>query len=360
MQNKVLLIGPFPGPAKGLSLSNFVVRKGLQERGWNVKTINTENEGKIDVAFGKFSLAKLSFLKTYLEIYKVISFNKIYITIGITFFGVLKYAPFIILGKILGKELTVHLHSNHLKTEFKNLSKIKKYLFRGVLRLFDKGIVISKSQRDNLTPFLQENKIFEIHNFFEQNLIKDENLLISSKDYSEIKLFYLSNLLKEKGINDLLNAIIGLNKEGYFPKVKIAGNKVSDNDLTKLLLNVKNVEYIGVVQNQSKIDLLAWGNVFCLPTYFKMEGMPISIIEAMAFNNLILTTDHAGIKDLCGDEHAIYCEKNNFKDLAIKIKEISYNLPEMKKMAINNGIFARKNLTEKNFIDNIEKTILSK
>lgn len=358
-EKRILMIGPFPGPIKGLSLSNFIVKKGLEAKGWNLKIIDTENENDIDVKFGKFSFSKLVFLKTYLELYKIFSVKKVYITIGITFFGVLKYAPFIILSKILKKETTVHVHSNHLKTEFKNLSKLKKFIFFKILSLFNKGIVISKSLRDNLTPFLKEEKIFQVHYGFESDLIKDLNFLIDNKDYSEMKLFFLSNLLEEKGINDLLLAIIQLNKEGFFPNVKIAGTKVSSNNLEELFLQVKNVEYVGVVQNQAKTDLLTWGNVFCLPTYYTMEGLPISITESMAFGNLILTTDHAGIKDLCKDEYAIYCDKKNPKDLADKIKYIYKNFNVLKENAIKNGVYARVNLTEEKYILNVEKVILS-
>ena len=361
MDNKkrILMIGPFPGPIKGLSLSNFVVKNGLLSKGWDVRIINTENENHIDVTFGKFSFSKLIFLKTYLEIYKIFSVKKVYITIGITFFGVLKYAPFIFLSKILNRETTIHLHSNHLKTEFKNLSHIKKIIFFKILSRFNKGIVISKSLRDNLTPFLKDDKIFEVYYGYQSELIKDENTLVTAKDYTEMKLFFLSNLLEEKGINDLLKAIIQLNNQGIFPKVKIAGTKVASNNLDDLFLKVENVEYVGIVQKQDKSDLLTWGNVFCLPTYYTMEGLPISITEAMAFNNLILTTDHAGIKDLCKDEYAIYCEKKNPTDLCEKLKYIYNNLDILKQKAINNGVYARTNLTEEKYISNVEKVILS-
>jgi len=40
-----------------------------------------------------------------------------------------------------------------------------------------------------------------------------------------------------------------------------------------------------------------------------MEGQPISIIEAMASGNLIITTKHGGIQDICSDMNALFCKK---------------------------------------------------
>ena len=51
-----------------------------------------------------------------------------------------------------------------------------------------------------------------------------------------------------------------------------------------------------------------------LPTYYKMEGQPISILEAMATGNVILTTRHAGIPDVVTDgKHGRFFEKKNAK-----------------------------------------------
>ena len=73
----------------------------------------------------------------------------------------------IFFSKILFKETIVHLHSDYLKTEYKNLNYFKKKIFYLTISLFDKGIVLSESLRDNLVPFIKEKNIFEVYNFFE-------------------------------------------------------------------------------------------------------------------------------------------------------------------------------------------------
>lgn len=358
MRYKLLIIGPFPGPPKGISLSNQVVANGLFKRNWIIKKINTEDSDEVNGSIGDFSFGKLIFLKNYFQSYKIVSTDVVYITTGITFFGVLKYAPFIFLAKMLNKKTIVHVHSNHLKKEYQSLKGIKRNIFFKIIASFDTGIVLSNSLKDNLTPFIPSDAVRELHNFVEDKLIISEEVLLNKKDFSEIRLFFLSNLLEEKGINLLLQVIKRLNKEGLIFRVKIAGNKIVGNNIDELLSELDNVEYLGIVSGISKQDLLIWGNVFCLPTFFSMEGQPISILEAMAFNNLILTTQHAGIPDICSKENAIFCKEKSEEDLYLKIKFILSNWNELQKKGKSNGVYARNKFTETKFISSLEGIIL--
>ena len=53
-----------------------------------------------------------------------------------------------------------------------------------------------------------------------------------------------------------------------------------------------------------------------------MEGQPISILEAMGFGNVIITTKHAGIPDICSDKNAVFVEK---KDVQIGYPRTEYH-----------------------------------
>jgi glycosyltransferase involved in cell wall biosynthesis len=351
---KILIIGPFPYPLKGVSLSNLTVYNGLKNKGYKVQFINTESSVKvIGTDFGSFSLKKIDFIKHYANLHKVVFNDVIYITIGITFFGVFKYSPFILLGTLFKKRLIVHLHSNYLLTEYENLKGLKKRIFKFLLKKFDSGIVLSDGLRPNLEPFINSEKIFSIPNFVQDELLNSTEIV---KQYSEIKLFFLSNLLEEKGINVLLNVIERLQKEGVFFKVKIAGSMIKTNPLPNLA-TLENVEYLGVVEGKEKQNLLLWGNVFCLPTFFSMEGQPISIIEAMAFDNFIVTTKHAGIPDICTNENALFCEKNSEESLYSVLLYLFKNWNKFQELAKKNGSYARKKFTEGKFIDNVSNVI---
>ena len=358
MKKNILLIGPFPPPVSGVSIANKIIANGLIKNKWKVGIINSEYSINLTSKHGKISLEKLYFIKTYFSLIKVFSFKIIYITIGQSFFGVLKYLPFIFLARIANKKLIVHLHGNHLLNEYNTLEGIKKNIFTHLISSFDYGIVLSTSLRNNFEPFLKKENIFVLNNFFEESLKIPDEILIPKKNFKELKVVFLSNLIQEKGINILLEAIRVLEKKGVVVKLKVAGSIIKDNDLSQYFNELKQVEYVGVVHGKEKQDLLVWSNVFCLPTFYKMEGQPISILEAMALGNLILTTKHAGITDVCKDENAIFCDKESVKDLVQKLEFLSNNLLQVAEKGLFNIEYSNKMFSEEKFIDNANEILL--
>ena len=354
---KVLIIGPMPEPTTGVSLANKVVVENFKKHEiFKVQTINT-SYNKFDDKLGVFSLSKaLFFLKLNFLAYKIFKADTIYLTPGQTFFGVAKYTLFILLAKLLRKEIIAHIHGNYLGTEFKQLKGVKKAAFKSLLSHTNKGIVLSESLKDNLTPFIEDQNIHVLFNFVEDYLFTADNPQ-DKKIISQPRIIFLSNLMEEKGIFDLLEALKILEESNVNFKAKIAGNidKSNQNKCETYFNSLKNVKYVGVVGGQEKKELLDWGKIFILPTYYKMEGQPISILEAMATENIVLTTKHAGIPDVFSDKkNGFYIEKRNPKDIVDKIQYIINNEKSSKEIMKENLILANKKHKVSNFISNLK------
>jgi len=351
---KVLIIGPFPNPISGVSIANKVVEEILNaDLNFIVEKINTSYP-IFDEQIGEFSIQKfLFYLRINSSFFKVLKNNIIYITPGQTFFGVLKYALFIVAASALRKELIIHVHGNYLGKEYQSLKGIKRVLFYFLVSRFTKGIVLSNSLKQNLTPFLKDKNIFSLPNFAQDYLYTKDKKFV--KD--ELRIFYLSNLMKEKGIFCLLNALKNLEKNNIIYKAKIAGN-IDQNyskEILKLFTELKNAEYIGIVNGDDKKSLLEWGNIFVLPTFYKMEGQPISILEAMATTNLVVTTNHAGISDVFQDKiNGYFVEKNNENSIEKILSYLAANKSELKKIAEYNKRFFLNNFT----VDIFKKNLL--
>ena len=351
---KVLIIGPFPDPISGVSIANKVVKELLSvDSDFLVETINTSYPS-FDEQIGKFSIKKfLFYLSLNLSFFKIFKNNIVYITPGQTFFGVLKYSLFISITSLLKKELIIHVHGNYLGKEYQSLKGIKRVLFYFLVSRFTKGIVLSNSLKHNLTPFLEDKNIFSLPNFAQDYLYTKDKKFV--KD--ELRIFYLSNLMKEKGIFCLLNALKNLEKNNIIYKAKIAGNidQKYSKEILNLFTELKNTEYIGIVNGDDKKNLLEWGNVFVLPTFYKMEGQPISILEAMATTNLVVTTNHAGISDVFQDKiNGYFVEKNNENSIQKILSYLAANKSELKKIAEYNKTFFLNNFT----VDIFKKNLL--
>lgn len=353
---EVLIIGPFPPPVYGVSFSNEVLRTGLRREGYEVMFINTAGPKNIDAKIGKWELTKLKFISTYFKAYKIFSVDIVYITSGQSFYGIIKYAPFVFLSKVLGKKSVVHIKGGYLKESFDMMNLVQQKIVRAVMSTYTLGIVLSKSLVGLLEVFMPKNRIFIQHNFIQDTLFDNRVALKKNKEYGSLRIIFLSNLMQEKGIYELIEALKYLEEREISFEAKIAGNiPVQEKGLLKKLEKLKKTKYIGVVNGSAKTDLLSWGTLFCLPTFYKMEGQPISIIEAMGFGNVILTTMHAGIPDICNDNNALFVEKKNSKSIIDQLLFAFQNPLIIREKGLYNLKEAQSKFTEQSFIEGMIK-----
>lgn len=353
----ILIIGPFPDPISGVSLANKVVKEVFDENTDFITDFINTSYPFFQESVGSFSIKKTFFyVGLNFKIFKIFKNDIIYITPGQTFFGIVKYAVFILLASLLNKELIIHVHGNFIGTQYYNLKGFKKKIFYFLVSKFTKGIVLSPSLKANLIPFLVSEKIFVLNNFAEDYLLKKGNETIINK----LQIVFLSNLMLEKGVLDLLEALKELEQKEIPYEAKIAGN--IDEGLKPIIIEkidaLKLTSYIGVVRSNNKKELLHWSNIFVLPTYYKMEGQPISIIEAMATGNVIVTTSHAGIPDLIENNiNGIIVEKKNPKSINKAFIYLNENKSKILEISKNNKMYFAKNLTIDIFKENLIEII---
>ena len=335
----------------------MVLEKLNQEEGFNVTCINRAYP-EFNEAIGEFSFKKFFFyISQYFQAYKIFKTDITYVAIGLTFFGVLKDAPFVLFSKLIGKQVVIHVHGNYLKTQYALLSGFKKKLFHYILSRANKGIVSSELLKDNLTPFLREDKIYWMPYFVEKTL-KD----ITEKDVintNGLNILYLSNLMEGKGIFDVFEALKILNDKQVPYKAKIVGGIDFEHEKKTFdYINTNpNIAYCKPIRGQEKIDAYLASNVFILPTYYKMEGQPIALLEAMLTGHIIITTDHAGILDICSDKNGFIVNKKDPQHIAEKLTHISNNLDNFKDMMVYNHRNAKNNYKPEDFINRLAEVL---
>jgi glycosyltransferase involved in cell wall biosynthesis len=237
------------------------------------------------------------------------------------------------------------------------LNGIKKKIFYYLLSKSTKGIVLSESLKGNMSLFIKEENIYTLYNFAEDYLVSTNEEIKTDR----LRIVFLSNLMIEKGILELLEALEMLEEQNIDYQAKIAGNIEVANKkrFITIFKNLKFTEYLGVVNGEQKKELLEWSNVFVLPTYYKMEGQPISIIEAMATNNLIITTKLAGIMDIIQEKNGYFVEKRSAKSIADKLKFISENKEVIASISGRNKRLFLERFTLSHFKNNFIKIMNS-
>ncbi|MDF9799717.1 glycosyltransferase involved in cell wall biosynthesis [Catalinimonas alkaloidigena] len=331
----------------------------MNTKNYQHEIIDTSGYKLVKGSHGSFSTTKvLSFLNKYWHIYKIRKYDVIYITIAQTFLGVLKYTPFIIMAQLLRKPYVFHLHGNYLYKTIALASAWQKVILKKLISPSSGAIVLSDSLKKNFTPFVLSRNIHSVQNFALPELY---NITFEKKKFDKLRLVYLSNLMKEKGILEFLEALHHLQREGIDFEAKVAGRfeeesrKQVENKMNKL--DPHSFSYLGVVQGEEKYKLLLEANVFVLPTYYKIEGQPISILEAMASGNIIVTTRQGGIPDVVSEKNGFFVKKRDPVCLSETLKRITANLPSLVEMSKWNSAYASKTFTVDNFGENIIKIL---
>jgi glycosyltransferase involved in cell wall biosynthesis len=357
---KLLIIGPFPKPINGCSLANEILLKQLNLKSEiSVQTINTSSKNISSENVGNFSFSKVfSFLKVYKELSTISKSDVVYTTPGQTFFGIVKYMPFYVYCLLKSRPYIIHVHGNHLGNEYKSLKGLKKKLFSYYIKKAAAGIVLSDSLRTNFEGLLPAKKVFKAENFAQDDLVQKQD---DAKPKDMLRLLYLSNLMEEKGIIDFLDCLILLKDKGVVFEADIAG-KIEDeseqiiNDKFKELQGF--IKYHGVVSGQPKIDLLQKSNVFVLPTYYRMEGQPISLIEAMATGNIIVTTKFSGIPDIVSTENGFFVPAKSPECICSTLLQINEKLEQCVNQYSNiNREYVQSYFTESQFAEKVFKVI---
>ena len=141
-------------------------------------------------------------------------------------------------------------------------------------------------------------------------------------------ILFLGRLVPEKGIQYLIQAFKQIDTD---KKLVIAGGS-SDSDefmqeITKLAADDHRILFTGFVQGQMLAELYSNAYIYCLPS--DLEGMPLSLLEAMSYGNCCLTSDIAECAEVVEDK-AVLFEKGNIAALQRILEELCQH-PEMVK-----------------------------
>lgn len=121
-----------------------------------------------------------------------------------------------------------------------------------------------------------------------------------------IKLLWLSNLFRAKGIETLIAACKILRERGLDFELTIAGAEgdLSETQLNDLLerhgiMDVTN--YIGSVNGKGKANAFSNADLFVFPSHYANEAQPLVVLEAMAAGLPVITSDIATLPEFVRD-----------------------------------------------------------
>jgi glycosyltransferase involved in cell wall biosynthesis len=354
----VLFVGPVPPPIHGQSIAFYGAFKSIQHH--NKYLVNQNVTGKSFVK--TIALILLAILKIilYLSVKKI---DIVYFTCSRSKEGSLLDIILIYLSKLFNAKLINHLHGADFKDFYEFLNGIFRKVIRNSYMKVDVSIVLLDEMKQQFSSYFPKMRLEVVPNFYE-NILDQIQIKKISK---EIRILYLSNIMKSKGILDLLDAFQLLTQRYNNLSLTIAGDFIGDylmnkSDIKKVFFNKLEqlnhiaegkIRYVGIVHGKEKIQLFENSDIFVFPTYHKAEAFPLTLIEALRAGNVIITTRHNFLPEIVSEDNGCLVDVKSprmIEDAVARFVEDKERMRQIQRYNIN---YARERYSQELYIKRI-------
>jgi glycosyltransferase involved in cell wall biosynthesis len=363
---RILIMGAIPPPYMGPTVATELILNSKLKNEFDLihldasdhrdlSTLNVADLWNFLLAFKHYFMLVRSILEHWPAL--------IYIPICQTTLGYFRDAPFILIGKIFNRKILCHLRGGNFRNWYSSSSALTQWFVRRVHSFVDGQIVLGECLRKLFEGILPDEKIFVVPNG------KNINFNLQKRNNSdEIRVLFLSNFIRRKGILDVLKSIPEISS--HEPKVEFIfsgdwfdrGTKIEVENFIEKNKDVP-VQIKGAIFGQEKVDLLSSCDIFVFPPY-SSEGHPWVIVEAMAVGLPIITTDQGAITESVKDGvNGFIVEKRNPHQIAEKIRFLIDHPDIRKKMGEESRRLYLENFTEEKMIERLScafRSVLSR
>ena len=236
------------------------------------------------------------------------------------------------LPKLFGKRCIVTIHGlDHQRAKWGKLAST--YIMLGekcAVRFADEIIVLSEGVQKYFRDTYGRETHF-IPNGVNKPVIRNADIIKEKYDLEKDEyILFLGRLVPEKGIRYLIEAFKKVNTK---KKLVIAGGS-SDTEtfaeeLREQAKDDSRIIFTGFVQGKELDELYSNAYVYTLPS--DLEGMPLSLLEAMSYGNCCLVSDINECTSVVGEKALIF-RKSDVNDLREKLQLACDDYELVKKM----------------------------
>ena len=213
-------------------------------------------------------------------------------------------------------------------------SNVIKHGEKEAVKYADEIIVLSKNVEEYFKKTYNRKTNF-IPNGVSKPTIKEANIIKKQWNLDKDSyILFLARLVPEKGLGYLIEAYNNINTD---KKLVIAGGGSDTNEYVQSIKDkVKdnpNIIMTGFVQGETLEELYSNCFLYCLPS--DVEGMPLSLLEAMSYGNRCLVSDIEENTSVI-ENYGYSFKKDDVEDLTAKLNELLNDEDKKKKQTSNN------------------------
>lgn len=232
------------------------------------------------------------------------------------------------LPKLFGKRVVVTIHGIDWQREKWKAGFGSKFIRQGeknAVRYADEIIVLSKGVQDYFRKTYGRKTCFIPNGVNRPELREPEQIADKFNLSKDSYILFLGRLVPEKGIRYLIEAFKQVKTD---KKLVIAGGSSDTDSFTRELKDLAKdddrIIFTGFVQGNLLDELYSNSYIYTLPS--DLEGMPLSLLEAMSYGNCCLVSDIPECAEVVEDKALIF-KKSNVEDLREKL-QVACNHPE--------------------------------
>lgn len=229
------------------------------------------------------------------------------------------------LPKLFGKRCIATIHGlDHQRAKWGRFASwYIRFGEKCAVRHANEIIVLSKNVQNYFSDTYNRNTVY-IPNGVSRPEVKEaheitEKYNLDKDDY----ILFLGRLVPEKGLRYLVESFKKVKTD---KKLVIAGGSSDtdefENELKLLAQDDKRIIFTGFVQGDLMDELYSNAYVYVLPS--DVEGMPLSLLEAMSYGNCCLTSDIPECTEVVSD-FGVSFKKSDCRDLQIKLQALVDN-----------------------------------
>ena len=247
------------------------------------------------------------------------------------------YKDFVVvqLIKLMGYRVIVHYHNKGVAT------RQDRWLDDKLYRLFFKNlkvILLAEALYGDVEKYVRREDVFVCPNGIPESL-KGEPM--AERNNVIPQLLFLSNLLVDKGVLVLLDALKVLKEKGYSFVCHFVGGETAEIDAARFAEEVKTrgldkmALYLGKKYDEEKNEEYDNADIFVFPTYYYNECFPLVLLEAMEHAVPCISTREGGVSAIIDDGvNGFIVEKRDANALADRMEFLLTHPEERTHMGI--------------------------
>jgi glycosyltransferase involved in cell wall biosynthesis len=274
-------------------------------------------------------------------------FSIIQTTTSFTPNSIVRDGIFILISKLFNKKVIVFFRGWDYSFA-DNIKGRKLKLFTKVFFKADAVIDLAKQNIERLRSWGYNGTCYLETTAVSKQLVKDISKTYVIEKFGEkpekFNLLFLARVEIEKGIYETINAYSLVKHRFKNIQLIIAGDGLELENVRRYVKEkkIKDVVFRGFVKEDEKINTFKKSHLYILPSY--REGMPGSVLEAMAFGLPVITRDVGGLPDFFKNgEHGFITNSKSPEIFAEYIEKIILNKELLQKISITNFEYAHAN-----------------